>query len=160
MQNFLTTVLPQLESITLVIGGIGVLIAGLGYAYGQFFLGKKQNSAEDLQSQNEVIQLRQNQITELRDLVGDLKKKMESQDKQHNEEMRNLHTELGSVKGQLLEKERQNKEYLEILQNRSPVLDKILVEIRDFMQSINVHMQSQNLEQNKNLVVEATVTRA
>lgn len=160
MQNFLTTVLPQLESITLVIGGIGVLIAGLGYAYGQFFSGKNQNKSESVQAESEVITLRQAQITELRDLVGDLKKKMEAQDKQHNEEMRNLHTELGSVKGQLIEKERQNKEYLEILQNRSPVLDKILVEIRDFMQSINVHMQSQNLEQNKNLVVEATVTRA
>ena len=158
MQTF-TSFLPTLEAIAAVLAGFGGFVAMCGYAYGQFFSGKNQNTAEGVKTESEVIQLRSAQIQELRDLVTGQNRKMEERDRQHNEEMRSLHMQLGQLQGQLDEKEKQNKAYLEILQNRSPELDKILLEIRDFMHNINNHLQEQKLENKKDLVVEATVTR-
>lgn len=154
MQTLLST-LPTLEAIAAVLAGFGGFVAMCGYAYGQFFTGKNQNTAEGVKTENEAIQLRQNQITELRDLVKDLTKKMEDNNTAHNVEMRALHTQLGEVRGQLLEKEKQAEAYLEILQNRSPELDKILVEIKDFMHAINEHMKKEG----RDLQIDATVTR-
>lgn len=130
-----------------------VVALGAGYLYGQFFSGKNQASADKVSSEKEVIELRQSQINELRDLCSSLRDELEKTKDQHNFEMRDLSNKYAELKGQLSETENQKKEYLEILQNRNPELEAILGEINtsmknvtDFMKLINLHLTANSTD--------------
>lgn len=99
---------------------VGALAAGLGYAYGQFFGGKKKQTADDMASNTALIQGLQAQINAFKELN-------ETQRKEHRDEVEKLRTaatkltgELGELRGQLKEKESKLAEYKEIFQGRDP----------------------------------------
>lgn len=86
---------------TLIVG-LGVFTGGLGYFVSQWRTGS-----------NSLTVFWKTQAEEY-------KSTMAEKDRINGEKFEQLNAKIGSIEGQLKEKEKQNKEYLEILQNRDP----------------------------------------
>ena len=103
-----------LELAVTIIGAIislGVLIAGLGYGYGQFFKGRDLKTKED-------YDLLDTRITTLQKLCDTQQLELNG----HQTEIRNLRQEIGRLQGVNEEKEKKIQELTALLQNRDPQL--------------------------------------
>ena len=132
--------------------GLGVILGGAGYGFGQFFSGRKRVKEEKTQEEKGVL-----------DLLNERNKVLEGLIKAHEEDITQLRNELDTMKAVVQEKDSKIKDYMTILQNRSPELNefmkdltvvarnsqdymlstsKILIEIKDFMGKINQHFDA------------------
>lgn len=111
----------QLASI--IIGSIvslGVLIAGAGYGYGQFYRGKNARTSED-------YTFLSNRIETLQGVCD----KQQEEINGHQSEIKNLRQEVGRLQGVNEEKEKKIKELTDILANRDPQLTEFIKFSRD-----------------------------
>lgn len=146
---------PTLISYGTFIGATALVI---GYASAAFFKGRNSRKKEDLDTENSLTTYLQNQVKGYQKMVDDMKKDIAEMGK-----------EISALRATIEEKDRANKQYLEILQNRNPELEqfmkessargveglKILQGITGFMESINTHMQ----QQNKDMTISATISK-
>lgn len=97
------------------IGSVGLLAGGIGYLINQFRTGGTSLSAfykEQAEGYKVMLTEKENQ--------------WQLKDKAWNEKFQEISKEVGQIKGQLLEKEKQAQQYLEILQNRDPEMKKFM----------------------------------
>lgn len=146
--------------------GLGVFAGGIGYLW-NLFRGGADNQTEFWKKQAEGY-----------------KEMMKEKDAKTSDSINDLNRQVGELRGQLNEKTNQAKEYLDILQNRNPEMQKfmetltavaqqsqqfmkenvvfqkeqagIMEEIRAFMSNINTHLEATD----KDLKIEATVSKA
>jgi hypothetical protein len=107
-----------------------VSIGIIAFAIGQFKFGKKTRTRDDIDTENSAMELQGNKIKVLEAAL---------------EEQKTINIETGkklaAIEAVNLEKDKTIKEYLAILQNRNPELDKVLGQILEFMKKINTHME-------------------
>ena len=117
-----------------------VSIGIIAYAIGQFKVGKKVQSKEEIETENNTMTLQGSKI-----------KVLENALKEQQEISTEYGKKIAALEAVNVEKDKTIKEYLAILQNRNPELDKVLCEILEFMKKINTHME-------QDLNISATVT--
>lgn len=134
--------------------GIGVLVAGLGYAYGQFFSGRSKVGKENTEAGIETLGYLRGQIEALQALVNSQKTESIERNNKHNSEIREMNGKIEHMTGQLVEKNKQVDEYKAIFQGRDPKMLELLgqlvandqkntetiEQIGKFMESINNFM--------------------
>jgi hypothetical protein len=101
--------LNVLEIIISSIAGIGIFAGGLGYFISLF----KSGSRKMMSDQNEYVVFYKTENQNLKDIIKE-------KDASNDAKFQAMSKEIGEIRGQLIEKEKQNKAYLEILQNRDP----------------------------------------
>ncbi len=104
------------EILLFILGSIvslGVLAGGIGYLISKFRSGSKEEKAAILSSAETLAKFWEDQATGYKSMMAE-------KDKSNDEKFLKLTTELGEIRGQLLEKDKQVKQYLDILQNRDP----------------------------------------
>jgi hypothetical protein len=152
------------------LSGLGICAGGFGYLYKSFSKGAKEEKNDVITSADQIVDFWKQQVEGFREIIKELTGKMEKQKDDYNLQIKGLSNQLSEVRGQLSEKERQSKEYLEILQNRDPETKKFM----EFMiQSIidhtkthkeiirvlgEIHSMSTE-EHNRNIKVVSTVTK-
>ena len=103
-----------LQSAQIVIGSIislGILLAGAGYAYGQFYRGRDEKTKEDFSLFN-------TRLDGLQKICNEQEKEIQ----QHKKDIFDLNKEIGRLQGENTEKEKKVKELTDILANRDPAL--------------------------------------
>lgn len=95
-------ILESLATLGIVVGGIGFFISSF-----------KKGNREFLSSSAEMVEFYKTENANLKSIMAD-------KDKSNDEKFQQLNKELGEIRGQLIEKDKQNKQYLDILQNRDP----------------------------------------
>lgn len=116
---------------------LGALFLGCGYLFIQWRLGTNKSS-------NESVTIYKEQVEAL-NLAIDTTRKQAHELTNH---VQTLTLEVGTLKGQLLEKDKKIQEYMEILRGQNPELVTLLGEIRDFMRNLNDKME---LNQKRNV---------
>lgn len=104
--NILLYILGSLASIGLTAGGLGYLIS-------QFRGGTKRANTEIASSSTEIITFYKTENESLKMI-------MKEKDQSNDDKFQKLTSEIGEIRGQLIEKEKQNKQYLDIINNRGP----------------------------------------
>lgn len=94
---------------------LGILAGGIGYLVSIFRKSNKQENVEVVTTANQLTEFWKDQIQGFKVMVEDQNKKIQD-----------LSNELNLVKGQLMEKDKQIKTYLEILQNRNPEMEEFM----------------------------------
>lgn len=84
------------------LASIGLVSGGLGYLIGQFRSGGSNLTAF------------------YKEQAEGYKIMMSEKDKSNDDKFQKMTAEIGEIRGQLIEKEKQNKEYLDIINNRDP----------------------------------------
>lgn len=157
-----------IDIILSAVGGfisLGILAAGFGYAYAQFKRGTNQQQTDAVESETQLTKYWKDQVDGFKVMVTELNRRVEV-----------LSGELNQLKGQLVEKEKQNREYLAILQDRDPQtqtfmsdmtqfvkdqavfqkdVHQTMVDIHAFMNSILPYFEMVG----KDLTIEATVSK-
>jgi len=108
--------------------GIGVIAAGLGYAYEKFFDGRQKKINQSIETETGILGFYQKQNDALTKLIKD-----------HENEINKLQDDLHSLEAIVEEKDKKLQDYMIIFQNRDPQLIEILKEIRDFMKIVQIH---------------------
>lgn len=114
-----------LQTAGIVIGSIvslGVLIAGAGYGYGQFYKGKNSRSLDDTKLFNEQLEALKKIIDEQRLAAVENTKKRDAEMHTLREDIKKHTQEIGRLQGINEEKEKKIKELTDILANRDPAL--------------------------------------
>lgn len=109
-----------IQSIIEIVGGLGVFGAGFGYLISQFKKGSNEQKKEVISSADQLTTFWKEQAEGYKAMAQSEKEAATIKDKDWNDKFNALATEVGQIKGQLLEKEKQAAQYLEILQNRDP----------------------------------------
>lgn len=95
------------------LAGIGILTAGIGFAYSQFKAGAGKAKDDLILTLKETVSVERDKATRLAEEKITLISS-------HQEQINNLNTQLGKLQGLYESNEQQKKEYLLILQGRSP----------------------------------------
>jgi len=116
----------------IIIGSIvalGILIAGAGYGYGQFFKGRDEQTRTDFVLFN-------TRLESLTKICNDQEKEIQN----HKAEITKLHQDIGRLQGINEEKENKIKDLTDLLTNRDPALGEYIKfgreAIIEFKQSI------------------------
>jgi hypothetical protein len=104
------------------LASLGIVSGGLGYLIGQFRTGTKKAYSDS----SEIITFYKTENQSLKDIMSE-------KDKSNDSKFQQLTSEIGEIRGQLIEKEKQNKQYLDILQNRDPDTQKFQTAMVDGM---------------------------
>jgi hypothetical protein len=110
--------MSTLQVVEIIIGSVvsfGILIAGVGYAVGQFKKGESEGKMDDTSVKQGVFDLLQKEVTALEKMVADDEK------------------EMAVLKTQVDEKDKKVKEFMEILQNRNPELTNYITTSYSYM---------------------------
>lgn len=118
--TFLHTILYVLGSLA----AIGLCAGGLGFLISQYRSGYRKTNTEVVSSSTEIITFYKTENQSLKDIMGE-------KDKSNDEKFRQLTSEIGEIRGQLIEKEKQNKQYLDIINNRGPETEQFQSTILD-----------------------------
>jgi chromosome segregation ATPase len=142
MENF-ATYLPALNA-------LGLISVAVAIFYNQYNSGAKQVSNEVISNYKLLDEQKTKQIADLQKQILAIQEAMRASENRFVER-------IAKLEGQLREKNHQVESLNQILANRNPELEKLLAEIRDFMQNIYSQNQHQTsiLEeaQNRNQVI-------
>lgn len=145
-------ILENVKAIFTLLAGLGILGGGFGYLVSQF----KEGSSKGIKSAEDLMNFWKSQ-------AEGYKLAMDEKDKVNSTKFEELNAKIGNIQGQLTEKERQNKEYLEILQNRDPETQRFqstMVESMKYMAEVlkDVHIMTK-AEHDRDFVVTAQITK-
>lgn len=101
-----------------VLAGFGAIIAGIGYAYGQFKKGSNQGVRDVVDQNQKTLTLLENQVESLQAIAT-------NGVKQINE----LQQRVSTLEGVIAEKDKEIAQYLKIFQDRNPEMTKFMEEI-------------------------------
>lgn len=134
--------LPSIIIIIGSLGSLGLLAGGMGYLISQFKSGSSEQKKDVLSSASEATNFWKEQADSFKAMAVQEKEAAAIKDKDWNIKFTELSREVGEIKGQLFEKEKQAQQYLEILQNRDP-------EMKQFMQYMVQSVKDQTESQQK-----------
>lgn len=112
--------------------GIGIMIAGSGYAYSSWNSGKNKYKDEIISDLKVTLGLKESEITRLNE---DRTLLITS----HQIQITDLQKELSELKGAFTEQSKKLEEYKHILENRDPQFVTMLREISAGIKSLNAH---------------------
>lgn len=87
---------------------------------------------------------------QLKDQKNDLEQKLTAQADKHSKEMNVLHAQIGEKDAMIKMQQSLIQQQKETIENRNPDLEKILGEIRDFMENINTEIKENRLVSSAN----------
>ncbi len=99
--------------------GIGILSGGIGYLISTFRKGSAEQKSDVISSSEQLSSFWKEQ-------ADGYKLMMAEKDRVYTDKLEKLTVEVGQIRGQLIEKEKQSAIYLEILQNRDPETKKFM----------------------------------
>lgn len=152
------------------IAGIGVLAGGFGYLMSVVKKGSRQKDAELMTNAEQIANFYKEQTDQYKIIVSEKEAQWAVKEGEWNKRFTDLSREVGLIKGQLVEKEKQAKEYLDILQNRDPETKKfyeLVISAIDNQNKVNaeitrvlkeIHTMT-TLEHERDLKVIATVSK-
>lgn len=165
------------EIILYVMGGLGSLglfAFGGGYLKSQFSKGDRQDKNEVLNSSNTIIEFWKSQAENLK-IIGEARdkenaEKYDKMAKDFTTQVTTLTREVGEVRGQFNAESKQKEEYLKILQNRNPEMQKFMetmlaattqqAEInKGVMELLGDIYKMINDEHNRELHIDATISK-
>lgn len=124
-------ILKLAEIIIGSIVSIGVLVAGAGYGYGQFYKGKNSKTLEDTTLFTEQLEALKKIIIEQKEASIETSKKRDTEMNLLREDIKKHTQEIGRLQGINEEKEKKIKELTDILANRDPALTEYIKFGRD-----------------------------
>lgn len=123
-----------IQIIEIIIGsiiGIGVLIAGAGYGYAQFFQGKKKLAKDDVELFNEQLEAFKKIIDNQKGEFATYQIKRDAEMQVLRDDIKKHTQEIGRLQGINEEKEKKIKELTDLLSNRDPALGEYIKFARD-----------------------------
>ncbi len=126
--------MQTLQLAEIVIGSIislGILIAGAGYGYGQYYQGKKKLAKDDVELFNEQLEAFKKIIESQKEDFIQYQKKRDSELQILREDIKKHTQEIGRLQGINEEKEKKIADLNAILQNRDPALSEYLKYARE-----------------------------
>lgn len=139
----------DLNIISTIIGlfaGLGVMIAGCGYAYSSWKVGQMKYKDEMILDLKGRLENKDNLIARLNTEIATLVKS-------HQEQLTALQKELSELKGAFTEQSKKLEEYRAILENRDPATLKILKDIK-----VGVDLFNTNQQESKEALITAADT--
>lgn len=106
-----------------IVVGAGVIIAGIGYAYSQFFKGKRTQEDDVLEKGSKTLKYVDEQLASLQSLVEIQKDRVNSLESQIREMGEKHSKEVAELKILIQEKDKKIDEFIAIFQNRNPQLE-------------------------------------
>lgn len=147
-----------------ILVGLGVFVGGVGYLYRTFSKSGRDEKADVLSSSEQLVDFWKQQVEGFKEVIKELREKLEIQAKEFNEKLQTMGNELGSVRGQLDAESRQKKDYLAILENRDPATKQFMEHMVKAMENQDKILQEiykfAKVEHERDFKVEATVTKA
>ena len=119
-----------------ILGGLGILIAGLGYAYSSWINGSNKYKEELISDLKNTIEVKTNEIKQLTDERAVLICS-------HQEQITKLQKDLSELTGRFEEQSKKLAEYKSILENRDPETLAALKDIKEGIQLLNAHQVTQ-----------------
>ena len=119
------------------LAGIGVLVGGIGFAYSQFRLGGSKAKDELITTLRQTAEAEREKA---RQIEADKVKQQQFHQKQINQ----LNEKIGKLQGLYEESKERSKEYLTILQGRSPEQVKFMETMTTFATEFTTYMKSTN----------------
>jgi hypothetical protein len=145
------------------IGSVGILAGGFGFLFSKFRKGTMEEKTDIMSSADQLTNFWKEQITGFKDVIKELREKLEIQTKEFNTQLQVMGNELGQVRGQLEAEARQKKEYLAILENRDPATKQFMEYMVKSMENQDKMLQEifkyAKLEHDRDFKVEAIVTK-
>ena len=123
----------QLSELTNIAITVGVLVAGLGYAYGQFFSGNKKARSEDYN----LLELRLDALQKVCD-------NQQTDISRQQEEIKKLNLDIAFERGVVSAKEIKIKELSDLLANRDPRLTATLELVATELKEIKEFLKANN----------------
>lgn len=120
-----------------ILAGIGVLAAGLGFAYAQFRSGSDRLKDSLINDLKEKLRLEQEKNVSLTEEKGTLIIS-------HQKQITDLTQKVGKLEGLNESNEKKLDEYKAIFQNRNPELEGFLQENSLILKTISTHMNTTN----------------
>jgi hypothetical protein len=137
--------------------GIGALSAGLGICIAQV---KTAYSKENLKSKDDLIDTLNETIVAEKGRAERLADEKLALDIRNSKQINDLNREIGELKGLYQASELSKKEYLAILQGRSPEQIKFMTEVLSILEEIRRFMNDINSKQARTEVFQQSVTTA
>lgn len=144
----------MIEIVLGFVASLGIFAGGIGYLISSYRSGSKQEKSEVISSAETLTNFWKEQ-------ADGYKIMMAEKEVSWNSKFEALTRELGVLQGQLAATEQQRAQFEAILKDRNPETEEFMknvtaamIEIRDFMHSINAHMEVSN----KGFKVESTIT--
>lgn len=125
----------NIQIISTLIGffaGIGIMVAGCGYAYSSWKAGRNKYKDELILDLKATITVKESEITRLNQEKSVLITS-------HQAQLTKLQTELSELKGAFNEQSKKLDEYRMIFENRDPQTLETLKDIKDGILSLNKH---------------------
>ena len=119
-----------------ILGGLGILIAGLGYAYSSWINGSNKYKEELISDLKNTVEAKTNEIKQLTDERAVLICS-------HQEQITKLQKDLSELTGRFEEQSKKLMEYKTILENRDPETLAALKDIKEGIQRLNAHQVTQ-----------------
>lgn len=116
------------------LAGIGVLLGGIGFAYAQFRLGGSK-------AKDELIKTLQETAIAEREKAKQLEVEKLEQSRFHQKQINELNEKIGKLQGLYEESKDRGKEYLAILQGRSPEQQKFMEYLTEVARESAVFMK-------------------
>ena len=119
-----------------ILGGLGILIAGLGYAYSSWINGSNKYKEELISDLKNTVEAKTNEIKQLTDERAVLICS-------HQEQITKLQKDLSELTGRFEEQSKKLMEYKTLLENRDPETLAALKDIKEGIQRLNAHQVTQ-----------------
>lgn len=119
-----------------ILGGLGILIAGLGYAYSSWVNGSNKYKEELISDLKNTVEAKTNEIKQLTDERAVLICS-------HQEQITKLQKDLSELTGRFEEQSKKLMEYKTLLENRDPETLAALKDIKEGIQRLNAHQVTQ-----------------
>lgn len=136
----------NIEAISTLIGmfaGVGVLFAGMGFAYAQLKRGGSEADTKTIASLKEYIATLEEKNKRLTEEKSQLITS-------HQVQLSQLNKDLGILQGRLDEQAKQAEIYKQLIQGRNPEQMDLLKEIKDVLHRIDCKSET-NQDRNKNI---------
>lgn len=97
--------------------------------------------SDGIQTKKSTLDYQSDQIEELKKLIGIKDEESKQASEQNRLRTEVLGREISSLQGQLIEKDKQAKEYLAILQNRDPKMEQLIGQVAAALKDIHEFMK-------------------
>lgn len=143
------------------LGQVGMLAIGAGVLWRLMSKDGRQEKSEIVSSALQMQEFWKKQAQEEKlareTKEVEWKQVMDAKEKAWNGKYGAMQKEIGQINGRMAEKDRQNKEYRDLLTNQNPATEKFYADMVAGMQSISEFMSKINDHMQKEIKIESTI---
>ena len=132
--------LETIQKIISLLFSVGLIVAGVGYAYGQFKKGGRTVDSDNQKAQDGALKTNTETLELLTKNIEALQQSKVSQDKQ----IESLRTEIQELKKSIEEKDKKLTEYISIMQGKDPKLEQAAIAMITFISKSELFMDGIN----------------